>query len=82
MPLPRGLRWSELDGVADQVRDDLAETERVSDELVGDVRVHVVSQVQVILGRPHDEGLEDTEDSLAERVRHGLHGHPTGFDWK
>ena len=45
MTLARDLGRRELDRVTHQVRDDLAQTERIADELVGDVRVDVVGEV-------------------------------------
>ena len=43
--LAQNLGRRELDCIPDRVRDDLPQVERVSSELVGDVRVDVVGQV-------------------------------------
>jgi hypothetical protein len=81
VPLARRFRRRELDCVPDEVRDYLAETQRVADQLVRDVRIDVVREVKVVLGRADDKRLEDAKDGLAEGVCHGFHGHPTGFDY-
>lgn len=63
--LPRRLTGGELDRITNQVRDDLAEAERVADELVRDVRLDVVCEVEVVLRSTHNEGLEDAEYCLS-----------------
>ena len=65
--LLRHLGRRKLDRVADQVRDDLPQAERVADELVRDVRVDVIGEIEIVLRGAHDERLEDTEDRLPER---------------
>ena len=81
MPLPRDLAWSELDGVSDEVGDDLAQTKRVANELIRDVRFHIIRKVKVVLGGTDDEGLEDAKDSLTEGVGDCFHGHATSLNF-
>ena len=67
MTLTSDLARRELDRIADEVRDNLTKTEGVTNELILDVRVHVVREVQVVLRSAHNQCLEDTEDSLPDR---------------
>lgn len=45
----REQRRTHLDGVADEVGDDLLEPEGVADEVVRDARVDVVDEVELVL---------------------------------
>jgi hypothetical protein len=66
VPLPRDLAWSELDGVSDDVGDDLSQTKRVTNELIWYVGFHIIRKVEVVLGSTDDEGLEVAKDRLRE----------------
>ena len=54
MALGRGPRGSELDGVPDEVGDNLAQAQRVSDELVRYLGVDIICEIKLVLGRPDD----------------------------
>jgi len=73
------FRRGEFDRVVYQVCDDLSKAERITDELVGNVRIDVVSEVQVAIARTDDQGFKNSEDGLSEQERNLLHGHPTSF---
>lgn len=55
MALARRLAQRKFDHIPDEARDDLVQEERVADELVGNVRVNVVGEVEIVLGRAYDE---------------------------
>jgi hypothetical protein len=71
----------ELDGVTDEVGDDLAKTKRVTDELIWDIGLNIVGEIELVLRGANDEGLEDTKDGLTERVGDSFHRHATSFDY-
>ena len=60
-------RLGELDGVADQVEQHLAQPAGVADQGVGHVRLHVADQLQPLPVGPHGQGPE----GVAERARAG-----------
>jgi hypothetical protein len=63
----RGQGWrTNLDRVSDQVGDDLPEPEWVSGELVGDPRIDIVDEVELVLGGLDAEGLEHAKDAGSE----------------
>ena len=66
MALARDLGRRKLDGVTYEVGDHLAEAEGVTDELVGDVGLHIVREVKVVLRGTDDECLEDAKHRLPE----------------
>ena len=74
------FRWCKLDRIAHQVGDDLAEAERVANKLVGNVRVNVVCEIEVILRGPNDERLENAKYSLPQGIRDGFHCHAASLD--
>lgn len=54
MSLDAVLRRRELDGITDQVGDDLSETQGIANELVWDVWIDIVGQLQLVLGCADD----------------------------
>jgi hypothetical protein len=50
--------------------------------LIGDIRLDVISEIQVVLGSTDDEGLEYAEYRLTKGVCHGLHRHTSRFDYR
>jgi len=58
----------------------LAQTEGISDEKVGNVRFDGVHKVEFALGSLDREGLEHTKDCRANREGDRLNRHATGFD--
>ena len=63
-------RLGELDGVADQIGDDLRQTDRVADDAGRRVRRDVAQELQALGVRAHAERLERVADGVGERKRH------------
>ena len=57
----------ELDGVADQVEQHLAQPAGVADQGVGHVRLHVVDQLQPLPVGPHGQGPQGVADRRSQR---------------
>ena len=57
----------ELDGVADQVEQDLPQPAGVADQGVGHVRLHVADQLQPLLVGPHGQGPQGVADRRPQR---------------
>ncbi|KAI3479879.1 hypothetical protein L1887_58027 [Cichorium endivia] len=70
----------ELDGVSDEVGDDLLETQRIADERIGAVGRHLVHEVELLLRRTHRERLEHAEHDAAQREGDLFDVHAAGFD--
>lgn len=66
MSLPHDLARGELDSVADKVRNNLAQTQRVTDELIRNVWVNVICEVKVVLRWSYNESLEVTENRVSQ----------------
>ena len=58
--------WGELDGVADQVDDDLAQTAGISHEVLGNVGRDVECEFQILFGRAAGHDLERVCEAVAE----------------
>ncbi len=70
----------ELDGVADEVEDDLSEPARVADDGVGDVGRDVADQLEVFLVRAQGQRLHRALEVLAQTERRVLQIELAGFD--
>jgi hypothetical protein len=66
MTLSGRFRGCKFDGVANEVGNNLTQAKRVTDKLVGNVGLDIVSKVEIILRGTNDECLEDAEDRLTE----------------
>lgn len=66
MSVPHDLARGELDSVADNVRNDLAQMQRVTDELIRNVWVNIICEVEVVLRWSYNESLEVTENRVSQ----------------
>lgn len=80
MAFARHLGRCKLDRVAHQVGNNLAQAERVTDKLVGNVGINIVCEVEVILRGANNERLENAKYSLPQGIRYSFHGHATSLD--
>ena len=73
--------FGELDGVSDDVEEELAEADLVAVESVGDVRVDLaVEDDPLFLGADAEE-VEGVGEELAEAEVHGLEFEAPGFNF-
>ena len=73
-------RVGELDRVAQQVQQDLAEPRDVADDDARRARPDVADQLEALLGRPGGHQLQRRLDALVEVERGGLQVHPPRLD--
>ena len=70
----------ELDRVADQVRQDLAESQRIADQPIRQVLRQIADQLQALLAGPDSQRLERLVQGRAEAERDGFQLEPAGLD--
>lgn len=80
MPFARDFRGCKLYGVANKVRDDLAQSKGIADQLIWNVGVYIIGEVEIVLRRADDQSLQNTKDRLTEGIGHRFHGHTTCFN--
>ena len=64
----------ELDRVADQVHQHLADPSWVATEVIGESRIHLEEQLEALLIRPHRKRLDRVGEEPAQAERHVIEG--------
>ena len=70
----------ELDGVADQIEDDLAQAAGVADQAVRSLRGNVARELEPLGVRTHRHGLEGAADAIAETEGDSFQHELASFD--
>ena len=72
--------FGELDGVANEIEDDLAQTGRISDQCVGDIGPDVAGELKSLLLSPQRQQLQSILESVSQIEFNGIEVQFAGFD--